>query len=184
MSSQPPPPPPPGDAGVPPPPRGPGGLGGSAAGAEVGTRAGARLIDHIIIGIVNALVVASVVAAIMVSSGDVGVFEANMSGASFISSIIGLVILFGYFVGMEVTTGATLGKRLLNEKVVGPDGGNPDVAQSFKRNAWMLVGILPGFWGFLLQLAAAGYILYTISNSPTNTGWHDEFSGTRVMSTK
>lgn len=183
MSSQPPPPPPPGDPGVPPPPGGP--LGpGSAAGAEVGTRAGARLVDHIIIGLVNVFIVASVVAAIMVSSGDVGVFDANMSGAGFLTSVLGLVILLGYFVGMEVTTGATLGKRLLNEKVVGPDGGNPDVAQSFKRNAWMLVGLLPGLWGGLLQLAAAGYILYTISNSPTNTGWHDEFSGTRVVSTK
>lgn len=186
MSNQPPPPPASDDSfGAPPPPAD--GASATTAGAEVGPRAGARLVDHIGLAIVNAIITFVVVATLLFSSSNMGVtggfFTSNLSPAGITATVIGLVILFGYFVGMEVTSGATLGKMLVGEKVVGAGGGNPTPEESFKRNSWMLLTIVP-FIGGLLQLVAAGYILYTISDDPHNLGWHDKFSGTRVVRTK
>src|ERR1700744_5515476 len=46
------------------------------------------------------------------------------------------VLMFGYFVLLEVTQGATLGKRLLGLTVHGPGGApRPDASQSAIRNS-------------------------------------------------
>lgn len=180
----PPPPPPPGSAPTP-----PGGSYGSAAAgqpADVGVRLGARVIDAILVGIVNAIVTTPIIVGAMFADGPgagSAFFVSGFGAAAIVASLLSLIITFGYFVLMDTRLGKTVGKMLLNLEVKGTAGGLPTVEESFKRNAWMLLSIVPVIGG-LLQLAAAIYIAVTISNSPSNVGWHDEFAGgTRVVRT-
>lgn len=165
----------------------PASYGGSTAGqpADVGVRLGARIIDAILIGIINAAVTFPLFVGAMFAEGvsNNPFFTGGISGAAIVSSLLSLLITYGYFVIMETRLGKTVGKMLLNLEVKGAAGGLPTVEESFKRNAWMLLSIVPIIGG-LLQLAAAIYIAVTISNSPSNVGWHDEFAGgTRVVRT-
>jgi uncharacterized RDD family membrane protein YckC len=134
---------------------------GSGTPAGLGVRFGARIIDGIIVGIV-----ATILVVIFASIGDVtltGVFV----------GILG----FGYFVAMETTQGATLGKRALGLGVRGPGGAaRTTPQQSAIRNSFLLLGIIP-FIGGLLVLIAYIVIAVTINNSPTKQGKHDELAG-------
>jgi uncharacterized RDD family membrane protein YckC len=87
------------------------------------------------------------------------------------------VMMFGYFVLLEVGYGASLGKRLLGLAVHGPgDAPKPDVKQSAIRNAFTLLAVVP-YIGHLLALVAYIVIAVTISGSPTKQGKHDELAG-------
>lgn len=153
-----PPPPPYGAPGsyppVPPPGYGmrPGGLG---------ARFGARIIDGLLVGIVA------------------GVF-AMAFGASDNIMVTGLfsgVLMFAYFVAMEVTQGRTVGKMALGLSVHGPGGApKPDVKQSAIRNAFTLLTVIP-YLGGLLAFIAYIVIAVTINSSPTKQGKHDELAG-------
>ncbi len=182
MTSQPPPPPPPaGDPSW-------SASGGQSAGADAGPRAGARIIDGILLAIVVAIISFVIIVPLILAdsaTGSTGMTSilggGGLSGSALISSVIGLAINFGYYIGLDTTIGGTLGKKMLGMSVKGAAGGNPTVEESFKRNAWLLLSIIP-FIGGLLQLGAAIYILVTISNDPANVGWHDRFAGgTRVV---
>ena len=173
--------PPPPPAGYPPPPNPygtPGGYpappppgwglqpGGRPGG--LGVRFGARVIDGILVGIVAGLL-------------------AMLFGASSNIMVTGLfsgVLMFGYFVAMEVTQGRTLGKMLLGLSVHGPGGApKPDVKQSAIRNAFTLLTIVP-YIGGLLAVIAYVVIAVTINSSPTKQGKHDEMAGgTQVIKT-
>ena len=175
--SPPPPPggaPPPPPAGYPPPPNPYGAPGGYPAppppgwGAQpggrpggLGVRFGARVIDGILVGIVAGLL-------------------ALLFGASSNIMVTGLfsgVLMFGYFVAMEVTQGRTIGKMLLGLSVRGPGGARkPDVKQSAIRNAFTLLTIVP-YVGGLLAFIAYVVIAVTINGSPTKQGKHDELAG-------
>ncbi|HEX3733249.1 MAG TPA: RDD family protein [Mycobacteriales bacterium] len=53
------------------------------------------------------------------------------------------ILMFGYFVVLEVTQGASLGKRLLGLSVLGPGGRpRPDFSQSAIRNSFTLLAVL------------------------------------------
>lgn len=180
MTNQPPPPPPP--SGSP---------SSSQAAADVGVRAGARVIDAILLTIVGGIIAAVIFVPLLLADAAAtetpGMLSAltggGLSAASLISSLVGLAINFAYYVGLDTTIGGTLGKKILGLQIIGADGGNPTPAESFKRNAWLLLSVVPVL-GSLLQLGAAIYILYTISNDPSNVGWHDRFAGgTRVVKT-
>ena len=87
------------------------------------------------------------------------------------------VLMFGYFVLLEVTQGATLGKRLLGLTVHGPGGAaRPDATQSAIRNSFTLLAVVP-YLGPLLAFIAYVVIAVTISGSPTKQGKHDELAG-------
>ncbi len=177
MSQDPPMGTPPPDGGGGQPPQGGGGQppqgGGSApAGtASLGVRIGARLLDWLIVYI--PLFIIFLVVGVGAAFGGFGV-EGWISGAIF------AVLWFGYFVWFESNQGATIGKKLLNLRVVTADGSNPTMEQAAKRNVWMLFGIVP-FVGGLLSLAAVIIIIVTISSNPDNRGYHDNFAGTAVM---
>ena len=165
--------PPPPPAGYPPPPNPYGAPGGYPApppgwGAQpggrpggLGVRFGARVIDGILVGIVAGLL-------------------ALLFGASSNIMVTGLfsgVLMFGYFVAMEVTQGRTIGKMLLGLSVRGPGGApKPDVKQSAIRNAFTLLTIVP-YVGGLLAFIAYVVIAVTINGSPTKQGKHDELAG-------
>ncbi len=159
-SSTPPPPPP---SPAPPPPAG--GTSAGTRGASVGVRFGARFIDGIITAIISFVIG-------FILPGD----------GLFLTSLIGAAISLGYFALLESNSGATPGKQLLGLKVVGPDGGNPTIEQSLKRNVWLAFQIVPVIGG-LAGLAAAIAIAVTISSSDANRGWHDEFGDTTVLKT-
>lgn len=131
--------------------------------ASLGARIGARIIDAILVGI------ASLIIAFLLIAVD-----------SIVAGVITSLLGFGYFVWLESTQGATLGKKLLNMRVVGPDGGNPAMDVAAKRNVWMLLGIIPVVGG-ALSLVAVIVIIVTIAQSPDNRGYHDTFAGTSVV---
>ena len=137
------------------PPRGGGQPGG------LGVRLGARLIDGVIVGIVGTILVVAV----------------GATSNVWVTGLFTGVLTFVYYVALEVTQGATLGKKLLGLSVRGPGGAaKPTAAQSAIRNSWTLLPIIP-FIGGLLGVVAIVVIAVTINGSPTKQGKHDELAG-------
>jgi uncharacterized RDD family membrane protein YckC len=127
----------------------------------LGARFGARFIDGLLVGIVSGLLAAAF----------------RSSDSIMVTGLFTGLLMFVYFVAMEVTQGRTVGKMLLGLHVRGPAGApKPDFKQSAIRNAFTLLPIIP-FIGGLLGMVAIIVIAVTISNSPTKQGKHDELAG-------
>jgi uncharacterized RDD family membrane protein YckC len=95
----------------------------------------------------------------------------------FVTGLFSGVLMFGYFVLLEVTQGASLGKRLLGLRVLGTGGRlKPGVSQSAIRNSFTLLAAVP-YVGSLLALVAYVVIAVTINASPCKQGKHDELAG-------
>ena len=138
------------------------GAAGTGTPGELGPRLGARLIDTIILAIIGLLL------GFILDFGTVWL-------------TIQAILVFAYFVLLDVYQGTTFGKRLLGLKVTGPDGDEPTIQQAAIREAFTLVGAIP-FIGPLLSLIAWIAIGVTINSSPTKQGKHDELAGgTRVV---
>ncbi|MGI9161805.1 MAG: RDD family protein [Mycobacterium sp.] len=157
----------PGGYPPPPDPRGAGypapriGYGYASNPGGLGVRWGARVIDGILVTIA-AWVLAMVVGA---------------SSSILVTGLFTGVLMFVYFVAMEVTQGRTLGKMLLGLSVRGVGGtAKPDVKASAIRNSWTLLPVIP-YVGGLLGVIAIIVIAVTISGSPTKQGKHDELAG-------
>src|SRR5256885_6054375 len=82
--------------------------------AGVGLRAVAVIIDFV------AMFAIMFVIALATGNTNEGGFE--LSGTP---ALLGFLIWFVYYIGMEATSGATLGKMLVGIKVVRVDGGSP-----------------------------------------------------------
>ena len=141
-----------------------------ASTASLGARFGARLLDGVIIGLPLTL--------LFMAFGLRGMGTFGLDG--WITSAIFSILWFGYYFYFESTTGATLGKKLLNLRVVTADGNTPSTEAAAKRNVWMLFGLVP-ILGDLAQFVAVIVIAVTISSNEHNRGKHDEFAGTGVM---
>jgi uncharacterized RDD family membrane protein YckC len=129
----------------------------------LGARFFARLIDGILVNIV-----------VFVLS----IFLFSQDYWWLVTGLFSGVLMFGYFVLLEVTYGATLGKRLLGLAVHGPGGApKPDFKQSAIRNSFTLLAVIPYYIGSLLAVIAYVVIAVTISGSPTKQGKHDELAG-------
>ena len=142
----------------------------------------AKLIDGILLAIINLVVVSPFIVGTLL-----GTPRTNLVGmmggfglAGIVSSAITTLLYVAYFTLMEASRGQTVGKMLLNLRVEGADGREPTLEMAFKRNAWLLLTLIPWLGG-LAQLVAAIAIAVTISSSPANTGWHDDIAGTRVL---
>lgn len=173
----------------PPPPQGqPAGGGTSPAGvgapADLVTRFLAKLIDWVLVGIVLGVIVIPLTIGLAFSGVGFGGMP-GMGGFS-IGGIIASVVMYGlalaYFAFLESNRGQTLGKMLLKIEVQDAAGKHPPIEQAFKRNAYMLLPIVP-ILGGLAYLAVVIYIAVTINNNTeTRRGWHDDFAdGTRVI---
>jgi len=126
----------------------------------LGVRLGARIIDGILVTIL--------------AWALAGLFHSSSS--ILVTGLFTGVLMFIYFVAMEVTQGRTLGKKLLGLSVRGPGGAaKPDVKQSAIRNAFTLLTVIP--FGGLLTFIAMIVIAVTINSSPTKQGKHDELAG-------
>jgi uncharacterized RDD family membrane protein YckC len=138
----------------------PNGPNGRAGG--LGSRFFARLIDGIVVNIVVFLV---------------SFFLFDQDYWWLVTGLFSGVLMFGYFVLLEVTNGATPGKRLMGLAVHGPGGApRPDATQSAIRNSFTLLAIVP-YLGPLLAFIAYVVIAVTISGSPTKQGKHDQLAG-------
>jgi len=127
----------------------------------LGARFGARIIDGLLVGIV-----AGVLAMAFGASNNI-----------MVTGLFSGVLMFAYFVAMEVTQGRTVGKMALGLSVHGPGGApKPDVKQSAIRNAFTLLTVIP-YLGGLLAFIAYIVIAVTINSSPTKQGKHDELAG-------
>lgn len=130
--------------------------------AGVGIRFLALLIDAVIIGVVSAIIN--------------GVAAATQS--SLVMTLAGIVIAvlaLLYFIGMEATQGATLGKMALGLRVVKSDGSSPiDWPTSLIRN---LLRIIDGLFAYLV-----GAII--IWNSPLKQRLGDKVAHTLVVRTR
>jgi uncharacterized RDD family membrane protein YckC len=135
----------------------------------LGARFFARLIDGILVNVV-----------VFVLS----VFLVDRDYWFLVTGLFSGILMFGYFVLLEVTHGATLGKRLLGLTVRGPNGApKPDFTQSAIRNSFTLLAVVP-YLGPLLAIIAYVVIAVTINASPWKEGKHDELAGgTQVVKT-
>ncbi len=151
------------------------------AGADLLSRFLARLIDGIIMSFVMfAVIVPIIFVAILGTSGGFGAFG-GFGITSIMISIVFAAIYIGYYAFLESSRGQTLGKMVMKLRTEGPDGQNPSFEIAAKRSAFYAIVIIPVIGGIAL-LAAVLYIAYTIYESPTHTGWHDEFAGgTKVV---
>lgn len=157
MSDTPPPPPPPPPAS------------GGLVPVGLGTRFGAKLLDWLILVIPN-LVIGFVV-------GGAGLsLRSSLSARSIIAAMMTTVLAFAYFTLLESSRGQTLGKMATSIKVVGPDGNVPTLEVAARRNAWLLLPLVPVL-GDLAQFVLVIVIAVTISSGAFNRGWHDNFAG-------
>lgn len=97
-----------------------------------------------------------------------------------VTSLLQSLLWFAYFVGLESSRGATFGKSIVGIEVQGPDGGMPSLERAMKRNAWMLLGLIPWVGG-VLWLAAVIAIMITINSGSDMQGLHDEWATTAVL---
>ncbi|MET7773128.1 RDD family protein [Nocardia sp. NPDC005366] len=136
--------------------------GGYGVPADLGVRIGARVIDGLILYI------------------PYMVLYFIFSDSFALSAVLGLVwtiVVVGYFVALETSQNASLGKKILGLKVVAPGGAekiSPEV--SLKRNLFLAANLIPCV-GWLVSLGLAIYIIITISQDPNKQGWHDKFAG-------
>jgi uncharacterized RDD family membrane protein YckC len=136
---------------------------------ELVTRAGARVLDHTPF---------SIIYTVLNFVFDLG----------YALLVVYVVVVYAYFVLLDTYAGTTLGKRVLGLRVLGPTAAKPDLKQAATREAFLLVsafvGVIPyagDFLGSIVVLAIA----WTISNSPTKQGKHDQLAGgTRVVDTR
>jgi uncharacterized RDD family membrane protein YckC len=130
---------------------------GSAIPGRLPRRIAARLIDGIVLAVVGALWGPLL---------DFNLFW--LTGQA--------ILVFAYFVLLDVTWGTTVGKRLVGLRVAGPESGRPTPAQAAIREAFTLLGAIP-YAGPVLAFVAWIVIMVTISSSPTGQGKHDELAG-------
>jgi len=121
--------------------------------------------------IIDAIILFIIFYAVAIATGGTNVASYSMMSAS---SLISFAIAFGYFVVLEATKGATLGKMAMGLKVVKQDGGAMDWKASIIRN---LLRIIDGF-GFYL----VGAIVVWVTKSKQRVG--DLAAHTLVVSSK
>jgi uncharacterized RDD family membrane protein YckC len=176
------PPPPPNQPQGSPPPPAPQAATGVGQPADLMTRFLAKLIDWILVGVVLSVIIVPLTIGLAFSGAGGGFGMGGFSLGGIVTNLVTTALAVGYFVFLESNRGQTVGKMLLKLKVQGPGGQLPTLEQAGKRNAYMLLGIVP-ILGGLAYLAAAIYIAVTINNNTTTRqGWHDEFAdGTSVI---
>jgi uncharacterized RDD family membrane protein YckC len=136
-------------------------------------RLGARIIDGLVLIIPVVLVT--------LPFGGFSIGNANSSAKSFVAGVVATLLQYAYFVIMESSRGATIGKRACGLQV-GSAQEALTVETAAKRNAWILLGLVP-IVGGLLELVVVIMIAVGINSDPLGQGPHDRFAGLRVSRT-
>ncbi len=129
--------------------------------ATFGERLGALFIDILVFFVIYIIVM--IFAAVLVQE----------SGGELYVAVTFLLILgmwSFYMVGMWAFAGATLGKKAVGIKIVGPDRKPPSLLRSLARYAMYWVSAFAFFIGFLWA-----------AWEPRNRTWHDLVAGTDVI---
>lgn len=141
----------------------------------VGRRAVAIIIDAIIVSIVGSIIggiVGGVVGGASAATGaDEAGFAAAVAGASSVVSIVVGILAFLYWVVLEATMGATLGKKVMGIVVVKTDGTPISWGDSLIRNILRIID------GLLVYLVAALFVW----NSPLKQRLGDRVASTVVV---
>ncbi|MBW3577179.1 MAG: RDD family protein [Actinobacteria bacterium] len=163
--------------------------------ADVGRRVGADVIDFVV------LLTLGLVVTVILRIVGLNMAETAVGGAGGVSTLAGLgvtiitlvahlVVHLGYWLYTEGSRARSIGKMVMNLKVVRPDGSPIDHADAFRRRIifylpWLMAWI-PWFPIDVLVLIAslglllAGLISYLV-NDPDHRGFHDRFAGTVVI---
>ncbi|WP_259467931.1 RDD family protein [Rhodococcus sp. SBT000017] len=142
-------------------------LPGGAQPGSLGSRFAARFLDGLILALVQFVLY------VILPSGFFGTLLLSLA-----SALLG----FAYFTLLESSRGQTFGKQALGLRTLGAAGGLPTQAEAAKRNAFMLLNVVP-LLGTVLVIVAYIFIAVTINSSPTKQGKHDELAGgTQVVS--
>ncbi len=135
----------------------------------------AFVVDSLIVGII--FVVVTIILALLllpVHLLDVTVFTGLFSG---VSTILSLIIVYGYYTFFEGSSGATIGKMLLNLRVMSISGGQMNYTKALVRNLtkpWnWVIGLL-----FLLDLIVG----FVMEGDPRQR-FMDTIAGTAVVTT-
>lgn len=99
--------------------------------SSVGKRIGGGVIDIIVVWVITFV--------IGMATGNTDGASVSLSGGV---AVLNFVIWLGYFVGLEATQGATVGKMALGMKVVDADGNNIAMGASVIRNLLRIVDYL------------------------------------------
>jgi uncharacterized RDD family membrane protein YckC len=127
----------------------------------IGRRFVAALIDGILLGIVSYL--------LAIVTGQTTEAGFNLQGApAFLAFLIG----FGYFIVLEATLGATLGKLIMGLRVLKLDGSPIGWGPSVIRNLMRIVDFLPFAY-------IAGIVAVLVSKKKQRLG--DMAAGTAVV---
>lgn len=98
-----------------------------------------------------------------------------------VGTVVSNGLSLSYFVFLEAFRGRTIGKQLRRLRVRNRSGGLPTVEQTFRRNLYLMLGIVPGLVGSVVSLTAIVWIAVTISRDPiARRGIHDSFADTFV----
>ena len=134
-------------------------------------RLGARIIDGLVLLIPNLLLVGLL-------TDDSGTTLTGGGGGvdSFVAGVVSTLLGFAYAVYLEASRGRTVGKQVLGIAVVGADGRNPTPEVAARRNAWLLLSLVP-LVGGLASFVIAVMIAVSINRDPFKRGIHDNFAG-------
>ena len=124
----------------------------------------AFVVDAVIVYLVLAILTA-LIALPALLTGSFGFFGVVLGGIAVLWGIIFVL----YFAVMESSSGASIGKRLFNLKVVSKTNSNPNLGEAFVRNISKI------YWLLLL--------LDVIVGLATSTGYQEKYTD-RVMGTK
>lgn len=123
--------------------------------ASVGSRIVAAIIDMIILWVIMAIIAIplGLGTAIYSMTGMTGAFDAALLGMMASYMILGAVINLGYFTYLEGSSGQTLGKKLVNIKVV-KEKGSMTYVDAFVRTLLRIIdGIAFYLIGFIVVIA-------------------------------
>lgn len=89
----------------------------------------ARWSDRFIAWLIDAVILTIVASALLIVTSGVQDYNQEAYGTSDITSYaVSGAVFFTYFIALEYRTGQTIGKKILNIKLVGMDGERPGVA--------------------------------------------------------
>jgi uncharacterized RDD family membrane protein YckC len=130
--------------------------------AEIPARLAARAIDVIVLAAISGLLGWQI-------------------GFGFDWLVVTAIAVWEFFALCDTLWGATLGKRAVGLRVIGPEGNRPTLKQALIREAFTILGAIP-FIGPLLALAAWIWIFLSVRSNPLRQGKHDMLAGgTRVV---
>jgi uncharacterized RDD family membrane protein YckC len=125
---------------------------------------GKRFLNALIDGILFQII-AVVVGLVLGASGKVTAEDlAAAERSPLLLNLVSILVWVAYYVAMESTTGATVGKMLTGTRVIAADGSKPTMKQIIGRSFARLIP----------------FEAFSFLGSKPN-GWHDTLSKTRVV---